>query len=206
MVGFVVGHFVASRICLIARDEGLDLRAHRGGEQHDLAVRRGAIQKPAHRREKSHVGHTVRLVDDDRSYSTKVDGALGDQVLETTRAGHNGVHSPSQGLAGGLVSRPPVNGDHASTALARQQRKLALDLRSELAGGDEDQSPGPSGFRSAGPAHHRQSESQRLARPRRGAAAHVTPRQDVGKCRLLDGERACQPPGHQMGHQIGAHP
>ena len=120
--------------------------------------------------------------------------------------GHDDVDAPSQGLAGGSVSRPAVDGDHAPASLSGQQGELALHLGGQLAGGDEDQRSGAPRLRSAGPAHDGQPEGQGLARSGRGATTHVAPGERVGKRRLLDGERAGQAAGVQAGNQVGAHP
>ncbi len=45
-------------------DEGLDVRPHRGREQHDVAVAIGGTNDAPHAREKAHVGHAVGFVDD----------------------------------------------------------------------------------------------------------------------------------------------
>jgi hypothetical protein len=108
-------------------------------------------------------------------------------------------------MAGGSVARSSVDGDHAAP-VPRQHRELALDLSSQLASGDEDEGPGVPGLGPNRPGHDGQSESQRLPRPRRGAAAHVAPGQDLGKRGHLNGERTGNAPGGEAGDQIGAHP
>ena len=53
--------------------------------------------------------------------------------------GHDRVDTPCKGLAGGSVPGSAVDGDHAPAPLPREKRELALNLRGEFAGGNEDQ-------------------------------------------------------------------
>ncbi len=98
---------VAGRIGLVPAHEGLDLRPQRGGEQHHLALRCRAVEKTTHGGEESHVGHAVRLVDDDGVHRTQVDGTLRHEILETPGTGDDDVDAACQGLARRPYPVPP---------------------------------------------------------------------------------------------------
>jgi 5-methylthioribose kinase len=62
------------------------------GEQHPLALRRGCVQQPAHRRQKAEIGHVIGFVYHADLDVTEMAVALADQVSQPARAGDDDVH------------------------------------------------------------------------------------------------------------------
>ena len=60
-------------VALVLTNEHCYVTVERCGVEQCLAVRRGLVQDSAHSREKSHVSHTVRFVDDDDVNVAQVD-------------------------------------------------------------------------------------------------------------------------------------
>ena len=79
---------VANRIVLKLVDETLDVPVERCREQQRLSVRLRHAHDLLHRREESHVGHSVGLVDDSQIHVLERNRLTLDQIFETTWGGN----------------------------------------------------------------------------------------------------------------------
>ena len=178
---------MTARLALVVTDERGDLIVERRREQHRLAVGRGAVEEPAHRGEKAHVRHAVGFVDDDEVDVAEVHVALGDQVLEPTRAGDDDPGAFVQGLALSAVADAPVDGDDLIAPTFDERGQLLLHLRCELTRGNEHQGTRParpSGLQAMGKG---EPEGDRLAGSGRRSTTDVVAGERVGHGPRLDG-------------------
>ena len=144
--GFVVAsHIDTDGITEVARGESLDLLAHGGAEQQNLAVRLGLVENTSHHGQEAHIGHAVGLVDHDETHLREIHHSLLDQVLEPSRAGHKDVDALVECRLGRPVAGSAVNGDDPTGTPLHDRAKLISDLCCELSGGLQDQTTGPSG-------------------------------------------------------------
>ena len=133
-------HDVAARGALVPADENVDVPVERGREQQRLPVRTRCVQQPFDCRQKAHVGHAVRFVDDDSGDVVERDVATLDQVLEPTRRGYDDVDAAPQSLALRVVADPSVDREDATRFCGPQeQTQLGADLQRQLASGLQDE-------------------------------------------------------------------
>ena len=107
---------VAGRIAQILTNERLNLAAERRREEQHLPIGSSQIQDALHRRQETHIGHPVRLVQHDGLYRPQVDGLLAEEILESTGTGDDRVDALLESLAGGTVAGAAVDGDDLAGA------------------------------------------------------------------------------------------
>ena len=169
------------------RRQGGDGAVERGAEQQHLALATGALEDATDRREEPHVGHAIRLVDDDRGDIVELDDTGRQQVLETAGAGDDQLGAALEGAALRPVPDPAVDGDELMTAPANQRPKRSGDLTGQLTRRHEHQGSRAAACGGGQPGDERDTERQRLAGASRGATADVTPSERVGDHGGLDG-------------------
>ena len=178
---------VNDRIALHGRGQIGDGTVERGAEQQDLAPATGALEDASDRREEAHVGHAIRLVDDDRGDIVELDDTGRQEVLETTGAGDDELGAALQSAALRAVSDAAVDGDQVVAAPAHQGAQCGGDLAGELTRRHEHQGGRAAAGGGRQPGDERDPERQRLARAGRGAAADVTPGERIADDGRLDG-------------------
>ena len=181
------------RVPLVAADDGLDLAPDGGREEEHLAIRGGLVQEAAHRREEPHVGHAVRLVEDDRGHVVETHVTPLDEVFEAAGAGDHDVDPLVQGAHLVAVAEAAEDRDDPLAVGAEQVAQDVVHLRGQLPGRHEDQRPRAAWARLYGVGGQGDPEGQRLARPGGRLATDVTARQRGRDRRCLDGERLGDP-------------
>ena len=196
---------VDDRIALHRRGQGGDRTVERGAEQQHLALATGAFEDPSDCREESHVGHAIRLVDDDRGDIVELDDAGRQQVLETAGAGDDELGAALERAALGSVPDPPVDGDEVVAAPAHQRTERGRDLAGQLTRRREHQGGRAATGSGCQASDERDPECQRLAGASRGAPADVTPSERVRDHGGLDGGGIDEAGPRQDGTEIVGH-
>ena len=175
------------RIALHCRGQGGHSAVERGAEQQHLALATGALEDATDCREEAHVGHTIRLVDDDGGDIVELDDTGRQQVLETAGAGDDELGAALERTALGPVPDAAVDGDEVMAAPAHQRPQRGGDLAGQLTRRHEHQGGRAAAGGGRQPVDERDPERQRLAGASRGATADVTPGERIGDHGGLDG-------------------
>jgi hypothetical protein len=146
-----------------------------------------------YRWEKSHVGHSIRLVEDHDLDLAQIDRSLRDEVFETARGCDQDVDTTLESFLLRVVCNAPMDNRGAETHDVSQWGKVSFDLRGELSGWGEDQGPRPLRLGPANFGEQGQAKGERLTRSGWCPAQNVTAGEAVGYGRFLDGERFCDP-------------
>ena len=189
------GDVVTGRLLHVRAHERLDLATERRREQQHLSTGSGLVEYPLDRRQETHIDHSIRLVQHNRLDGAQVNCLLTEQVLESARAGDDGVDALLKCLARGPVTCAPVDGDDLARAAVRQPSDLTLDLCCQLTGGNEHEGTRPPRGGASASGRDREAEHERLVRSSGSAAAHVAPGEGVRDGGFLDGKRAREPVG-----------
>ena len=195
MDGFCSGahasHFHAHGI---GQDGGRELRdavGHRRREEQRLPLFWQQLDDLLDVVDEAHVEHGVGFIEDQMAELVEVDESLLDQIQQPTGRRHDDVHPPAQ-LVDLTVLGNPAKNDHRT-----QGRSLAVvddvlvNLRSEFAGGGQNQRPHPpffSGFRPFGQlVHNGQREGCGFSGSGLGHAQYITSRKNKGNGFALNG-------------------
>ena len=162
----VVRDLVEDRVALVSTNQNIDGTVERRREQQCLAVGGGCIEYPAHRWQKAHVSHAVRLVDDHEVHARKRDITLTDQVLETSGASDCDIDSFTQGIALSAESGPSEEGLDLEVPYREQGTQDVGDLSGELPCRGKHQCRRVLGASSRRVGRQRQGESEGLSRAR----------------------------------------
>ena len=189
--GHVVGG-VRDRVGEVARDERVDAVVEGRREEEALPPGRQEVEDRADLGKEPHVGHVVRLVEDDRLDGGEVDRPALDEVREPPRRGDEEVDTPGQGTDLGVVGQPTCDEDVAQADDVDERGQRVPYLHGELAGRHEHEGARPPRARTPAveeAGQRRQAEGQGLTRPRSAPAQDVATGQGIGDGRRLDGER-----------------
>ena len=178
---------VDDRVALHGRGQGGDSPVERGAEQQHLALATGALEDATDRREETHVGHAVRLVDDDGGDIVELDDTGRQQVLEAAGAGDDELGAALERAALRSVPDAAVDGDEVMAAPAHQRLQGGGDLAGQFTRRHEDQSSRAAAGGGGQPGDQRDAEGQGLAGAGGGATADVAPGERIGDHRRLDG-------------------
>jgi len=110
----------------------------------------------------------------------QADVAALDEILEPAGAGHDHVDALVEGADLVAVAGATEDGDDALAVAAEEGAQDGVHLRGQLAGGDKDQRPRPTGPGLLHSGHDRHAEGQCLAGTGGSLAADVTAAQRSG--------------------------
>ena len=187
--GRLLGEGVPDRIVLVALDQRVDVTVERRGEQQRLATVGGAVEQTHDLGQEPHVGHAVRLVEDDDVDGRQVDRATLHEVGEAARRGDEDVDATAHRAEVTTDARPAVDRRDAETACTGEREDGLCDLTGELAGREQDQGTRTTVVTTAGPQRDRDRERERLAGAGRRLDAQVGTTDRVGEGERLHGER-----------------
>ncbi len=142
---------------------------------------------------KAHVSHLVGLVDDDGRDVAEVHRPHLEEILESSRAGHDELDTLVERTALRAVADAAVDRDRRVAFALGERRQLGHDLLGELTGRRQHERNGTLRAGIGQPGHERQAEAECLARTGRGAAGDVATSQRVGDHCSLDRERIAHP-------------
>ena len=157
-----------------------DVFGHGGGKHQGLALRGQLLDDPPDVREKAHVEHAVRLVDDEDLDGRQVDRLLGHMVEESAGAGDDDVDAPAELLDLRVDVHAAVDGAARDVRLLAHLADSDVDLLRQLPGGGDDQGANLAAGSRKETLQDRQHEGRRLARSRLGQAHDVFACQDRG--------------------------
>ena len=184
-IRFPIANLVRHWIVLIAICEDLHFLAERRGEKDGLAILVCRIKDLLHYGKESHVGHTVRFVDNGDLYFAEPHFVLVDEVKESAGARHQHVHAITKCFALRPETYAAVYGGHRAAANVGQRLEFLSDLLGEFSGGRQDQPGWCVRSRIAQASDHGNAESQGLSRTSRRSPKDVTPVERIGdRCRL----------------------
>jgi len=171
-------------------DELVDVVVESRREQQPLATGRRGGQDTSDPRQKTEVGHVIRLIDHRDLDRFEADQASLHQVLKPARTGHHDVYAGSKrGYLAGLRNAAKDRGD-PQVARAGQRLQRRGDLGRQLAGGRQYQTRrsrrAPLAF--GEPAYHRNRERKRLSAACLAAAEDVSAGEGIGERRDLNRE------------------
>src|SRR5258706_1890320 len=126
-------HGDALRLFKCLRRKDLDLRRKSGGEQHGLPLRGYSFNDPLHIRQKSHVEHTIGLVEHKDLDVIHFCMALLDEVEQTARARDQDLHPVSQCLDLWIRSDSSVNSCASQPCPCCQFARHLMDLFGQFA-------------------------------------------------------------------------
>ncbi len=116
-----------------------DFLRHGGREEKILARTAHTRGDLADRLDEAEVEHLVGFVKNEEFDGRQVDGLLFDVVDQAARRGNEDVEAAVQGLVLRTILRAAVNGGDLQTGAARILREAFGDLRSQFAGGGQDE-------------------------------------------------------------------
>ncbi len=182
---------VADRVVHVVADQGVDVAVEGGREEERLRGGRAELEQRGDLGQEAHVGHLVRLVEDDDLDVVEEADALTDQVGETARRGDEHVDAALQRVL--LLVHRRAADDRLEVQAERAAKRLerVVDLHRELAGRHEDQAARVLGLRGVvrDAGEHRQAEGERLAGAGAAATEEVVAGEGVGDRLDLDRER-----------------
>ncbi len=117
------------------------LHFHREGgrEQHGLPPCRHRLDDALHVRQEAHVEHTVALVQHQDLDAVQFGVALGHQVQQAARAGHQDIHALLEGLDLRRRAHAAVDGDAAQLGPRGEHADDLVDLLGQLARRRDDE-------------------------------------------------------------------
>ncbi len=116
-----------------------DVVRHRGGEKQRLPILRQPLDDPADVRQKAHVEHAVRLIQNQHLNTGKVDFALFRQIEQASRTGDRDFDPLTERPDLGIFIHPPVNGDAFELRRPPQPVNGLMDLFGQLPRRGDDQ-------------------------------------------------------------------
>src|SRR5690606_15520809 len=182
-----VGNFVTKGLVLVAAGQLGDFPVERRREQQRLAGRGGLVEEPADPGHEPHVGHSVGFVDYDEVDVGQRDRAFLDEVGESAGRGDEDIDTPPKLASLVVVAHTSVDDEDPSPHRLGEWLQFGRDLARELAGGGEDQGPGPARLGLLHAGEGGDSERQRLPGSGGSSAEDVVAGQRVGDRGRLDG-------------------
>ena len=135
-----------------------------------------------------HIGHPVRLVEDNKVNLIQVNMALINQVGQATRTSNSHIYAVAQSTKLITKTNAAVEGFDCLLGVS-ELAELLGDLRCELAGWRKYEGSRVIRTGAADTQHQRYSKGKGLARASRGTAANVAPFECRRQRCYLDGER-----------------
>ena len=111
----------------------LDFTRERRGEHQRLAFLRQRFHDPANRRKKTHVEHSIGLVEHEKLDARKVGYSLIHQIDQPPRRGHDQIDTGTQRLDLRTFAHAAENRGHAQRNVFRVSAHVLLDLHHQLA-------------------------------------------------------------------------
>ena len=167
--------------------EPFDFRRQRRGKKQSLSIGGNLLNDSAHVRQKSHVEHTVDLVEDENIDLPQVHGALLEVIKQTTRRGGDHVHAVLDVFALFAVADAAVHDSHVQIGEAAIIAKRRFNLRGEFARRFNNKTTKRAVLSKQ--SEDRQRERGRLARASLRGTDEVPPLQNNWECAKLDRRR-----------------
>ena len=171
-------HLYLSRVVEQRVHQLHDLGRHGGRKEEGLLLLRQELQYPTDVVDKAHVQHAVCLVQYKDLHSAQVQQSLALEVQQTSRCGHQDVHTLLQLIHLGLLPHTAKDNGGAQRQIAAIGGKGLLDLEGQLPGGCEDQGadiPGAHHHVGVEPLENGGGEGTGFTRAGLGAAQHIPP-------------------------------
>lgn len=131
---------VPHRVVLLPGDEALDVARQSRRKKHRLARALDLAEKGSHRWEETHVGHPVRLVDDNDLHLGEVELVALDQIDEPSGTTDRDIDTAIERPELVPIAGAAVEGCDSSIGDAGERAEDFSDLGGELASGYEDES------------------------------------------------------------------
>ncbi len=110
----------------------LDFARKRGGEHERLPFLRQCFHDPANRRKKTHVKHSIGLVEHEKLDAGKIGYSLVHQIDQPPRCGYDKIDTGTQRLDLRTFTHPAENRGHAQRNMFRVSANVLLDLHHQL--------------------------------------------------------------------------
>jgi hypothetical protein len=147
------------------------------------------VEDTTHSGEKSHVGHAICLIDNDKVNFAQVDGSLLDEIFETSWGGDKNIDTVTEGVLLGAISHTAVDGEHVTVDRSGEGGQLLLDLLGQFSRWCENKGSWSLPGRFTDHCEEWKAKGESLARTCRRFSTHVSPGEGIGDGGLLDGER-----------------
>ena len=167
-----------------------DLVGHGGGKEQGLTVLGDLPDDPPDVREKAHIEHTVRLVQDQDLQFGEVDRSLPEVVQKPAGAGYDDLDSALQFLFLGIDAHASIDGSAPQAGFSPQHLDGLVNLLSQFPGGGDDQRADVPALSFHEPIQDGQCKGGSLAGTRLGEAHDVAAFHNEGNRIRLDGGRA----------------
>ncbi len=195
-----LGHLFGGGVAGVDLDQGrvaqqvirqrLDVVREGGGEEQGLPLGGQGLHDAADVVDEAHVEHAIRLIQHQHFQLGQGQGALGQQVQQAARGGHQDVDAELDGVQIGFDADTAVGDQGAKRQVVGIFDDALAHLGGQLAGRGEHQGAHlttATAMVGQQPLQHGQGEAGRLACACLGAAEHVLPGQNGGNGLLLDG-------------------
>ena len=182
------GNVAADGFALIVAHQDVDGAVEGRREQQRLAAGLHLVEQAPHLGKKTHVRHTVGLVDDDDVDVGEDERTAAHEIADATRTADGHVDPAAEGLELRAEAHTAIERSDAALADSEQRLELGADLGCQLASRRQHKRPGTTWSGPRHPLGDGKPEGEGLARSGGGPAADVVAVEGGGDGRRLNGE------------------
>ena len=194
---------MTDRVALVAADDLTDRAVERGREEERLRLPLDPAQDALHLRHEAHVGHLIRLVEDDEFDVLERQFIALEQVVQPSGRRDDDIDAGTQSVDLPHHGDAAVDRRQPEAASGGEWRERVRDLVGEFTRGHEHQRMRAAAAGGRRALDEREAERERLARAGLRFAAYVSAGERIGDGHGLDGKRRVDTGGVQRLHEVG---